>query len=481
MNDAQTFDYWLKQVTEKDMPVMSRTASEIAKLTEGDQGHVSTVCDLILQDAAMTMHVLRLTESAYHMRRNRSNTISRALVMLGFEEVRSICLSLAVFRPLLESNAHRELPNEMARAFHAALQAMLLAVNKGIPSAEEIMIAALMHNLGEMVFWCFGGEKAELLYEEIHINGLAPAEAQWKVLGFPLSQLTAELGKKWGLGDLLQTSLIGDESSDSRIAAIKLGHRIAQAAPHGWDSAEISAVFEEVAEFIKQPVEAVRQIVEQQSTEAASMAKACGATIAAKRIPQPSRRQAKNSPAPKKKTLQEVKFFEPNQLLCMQMLGDTLSMVESGKNLTEIIETILYGICHGVGMDRALFAKVSPNGRFLTPRAIHEAQDSSLKEEFNFELNYDCPSAFEEVIETQKPIWVSENDPDCLSDRIFKAAQTRAFFCAPAIVGGQTIGLLYADRMPSKRSLDKELFAGFRQLSMQLNLLLDALAKQKKS
>ena len=482
--DKKTFQQWVQQVTEKDMPVLSRTAAEISKLTEGDDSPISAICDLILQDAAMTMHVLRLTDSAYHMRRNRSNSISRALVMLGYEEVRSICLSLAVFRPLLSSKAHQELPNEMARAFHASLQAMQLAITKGIPSAEEVMIAALMHNLGEMVFWCFGKEHAEMLYQEIYANNLSPEEAQWKVIGFPLNQLTAELGKKWGLGELLQNVLIGDESSDPRIAAVKLGHRFAQAAEKGWQSEECKTVLQEIAQFTNQPIETLLPAMEQQTAEAVNMAKACGATVAAKRIPQP---QAQLSAAPTASCTpnQNVAYYQPNQLLCMQILGETLSMIDSGHGLSEIINKIVTGICKGVGMDRAVFAKVSPNGRFLNIRFSHQVQPSQLQEQFSFELSRGKQHIFSRIMESQKPIWVSSDNKNeleqLLSPALFEALGTDTFFCSPVIVGGESVGILYADRALSKRPLDKEAFAGFRQLGMQLNLLLDSLGKQAKS
>ena len=63
--------------------------------------------------------------------------------------------------------------------------------------------------------------------------------------------------------------------------------------------------------------------------------------------------------------------------------------------------------------------------------------------------------------------------PDSISDVIGKGE----FFLGPTVVDGQAIGIFYADRHESGRSLDSEAFEAFKQLSLQANITLEYLGK----
>ena len=63
----------------------------------------------------------------------------------------------------------------MARSFHAAVQARWAIQRKGEQQGEEVFIAALLSRVGEMAFWCFGGEQAQAL-EHLRAQGRLQAE-----------------------------------------------------------------------------------------------------------------------------------------------------------------------------------------------------------------------------------------------------------------------------------------------------------------
>ena len=58
---------------------------------------VSRVAEIISQDQALTAKVLHLVNSAFYGYSKHINTISRAVVILGFQAVRSAALAISVF------------------------------------------------------------------------------------------------------------------------------------------------------------------------------------------------------------------------------------------------------------------------------------------------------------------------------------------------------------------------------------------------
>ena len=485
--NARGLEYWLERLTEQELPAMSATAQEIAKLTANDDSsHVSRLADIILQDAAMTMHILRLTDSAYHLPRKRANTVSRALIMLGFNEVRSICLSIGLIGPMVRKKAHRRLVDEMARSFHASVQAMMLAVQRGDRSPEEVMIAALLRNLGEMSFWCFGEEMADDLGYEMEKPGIAAEEAQIRVLGFPLRDLTAAMGEKWGLGETLQAALKPDRANDPRVRAISLGHKLACAVEKGWDCDEVQSVIKEMAAFANVAVENLRPLVEQHAADAVQVAENYGAYGAAERIPLPTVDDSGQAPVGAANHDQaksaETAFLQPDPVFQFKILRDILSMLERGTTVSEVTEAVLSGIYQGIGMDRAVFAVLSPNGKYVRARSALGIGQLSLIEKFKFSVETRRPCIFNHVLTEKKPLWVSDQGDTrfkpLLAEATIGAIGDRPFFLAPIVVDSQPIGVVFADRSVSNRLLDAESFESFKQFVMQAGLVLEHLGQR---
>jgi c-di-GMP-related signal transduction protein len=63
---------------------------------------------VVLKDAAMTARVLKLANSAhYNTTGQKFSTISRAIMMLGFDTVRSMCLTVSLIDSLVHG-IHRD-------------------------------------------------------------------------------------------------------------------------------------------------------------------------------------------------------------------------------------------------------------------------------------------------------------------------------------------------------------------------------------
>ena len=82
---------------------------------------------------------------------------------------------------------------EMARSFHAAAQARAFAQQHKDPAPEEVFIATLLCNLGQMAFWSASGKQGEQLSAALQKPGVNVDQVEEEVLGFKLSQLTLGL------------------------------------------------------------------------------------------------------------------------------------------------------------------------------------------------------------------------------------------------------------------------------------------------
>ena len=159
-----SLEAWIQRIGEQEMPIFGRTVQEIVSVSQDSETSASEMAQAVLRDSAMTAKVLRLANSSYYNpARNHVSTISRAVVLLGFDTVRSMCLSIALIDSLTQGQQREQVIQEMARSLHAAVQARNVALQRHDSSPEEVFVAALLYRLGDMAFWCFGGEHADAL------------------------------------------------------------------------------------------------------------------------------------------------------------------------------------------------------------------------------------------------------------------------------------------------------------------------------
>lgn len=286
-NHPHGLNAWLDRIRDQELPIFGRTAEQIRALTDSDKAAVSQLADAILRDPGMTAKLLRIANSViFNTSGIQITTVSRAVVMLGFDMVRQVALSVAFVDALLRGPVRERVLREMARACHAAVQARWLAARRHDSQQEEVFIAALLYRFGEMAFWCFAGETGDALDEALRLDPQFPGDVEQSLLGFRLHQLTAALTRDWRVSPLLQSVLKGGYSKRSREQAVVLAFRLAEGSEGGWATERARARLKEAADYLQVPTEDIVETILKNAVEAATIAEYYGAGDAVRFIPQ---------------------------------------------------------------------------------------------------------------------------------------------------------------------------------------------------
>ena len=112
---------WVRRINDMEMPALAGVIRELNQLTEDENSDAEQLAQVILKDVSITSQVLRVANSVqYNPTAKPISTISRAAIFIGFTEIKSICLSVAVIDTLLKKNPRNHLMELIARSFHAA-------------------------------------------------------------------------------------------------------------------------------------------------------------------------------------------------------------------------------------------------------------------------------------------------------------------------------------------------------------------------
>lgn len=473
---------WVKKLGDSGMPVFANTARELGRISRSKESNAAELARVVLQDAAMTARLLRVANSPiFNPMRSSISTVSRAVIVLGFDEVRSICMSIAIVETMTKGRQRQRVIEEMAKSFHAAVQARCFAKKHKDSSPEEVFIATLLYRLGDLAFWAFAGDSAQKLdaaIQQREPSGEKLQKIQHEVLGFALQDLTLGLSKEWNLGELLDQSLRGESNKNPRANNVMLGCELAATAANGWDAPGVTTLLKRIAENLYLPLEEVVDMVKNNAREAAEAAAMYGAASAGEHIPVTGKKSSKSGSGENEKNgAGEQKFLEPDAMLQLNILRELSTLMDDKPNFNLILEMVLEGIYRGIGMDRTLFALRTPDHRFVMGRYALGTDHEALRTQFQIETVVGKTNLLTSILDSKQSVWVggdkhSDVDSRLLTPEILAITKGSPFFITPIEIRGKVLGIFYADRQPSGRPLDKESFNNFKHFAQQGNLAL---------
>ncbi|EXI85649.1 MAG: Serine/threonine-protein kinase PrkC [Candidatus Accumulibacter sp. BA-94] len=203
-NDARqsTIDFLLRRMRHKsDFPALSESVSAINRITTAENQSVSQLANTILKDFSLTNKILRMVNSAYYQQAGGGNisTVSRAVVVLGLDAVRSMAITVLLLEHLQNTDNADQLKDEFLRANLAGVLARDIGSSvAGRPESEEAFICSMFHNLGRLLSqYYFPEESAEIRRVLLQRNCAEDAAAQ-QVLGISFADLGMAIAQTWG-------------------------------------------------------------------------------------------------------------------------------------------------------------------------------------------------------------------------------------------------------------------------------------------
>jgi HD-like signal output (HDOD) protein len=261
----QDIETWVLFFTNNSLPVLRVTRRRIEEMRANlDRVDARELARIILQDPIMTVRVLAFIQPM----RGRSlqhdiTTIASAVMMAGIEPFFRRFDELLIVEDQLKGQNSQVLLGILQiirRAQRAADYAQEWALWRHDISMEEIRIAALLHDLAEILLWSSAPKLGlEIVARQQATPGLRSAEAQKQVLGFTFQELQLALCKVWHLPELLQHLIDDDNVDQARVKNVALAVRLARHSAHGWDDPALPDDYREIGQLLNITPEAVRQ------------------------------------------------------------------------------------------------------------------------------------------------------------------------------------------------------------------------------
>ena len=198
-----------RMLDREDFPVFSQTLSALNQASSSETDSLTSISNSILKDYSLTNKVLRLVNSVYYNRGgDKIGTISRAVVMLGINRVRSIAATLMLFDHLQNRQQVSQLKEAAVMSLFSGLVANDLASSLGIPNQEEAFLCAMLQQLGKMLVRFYLPDESQAIAQLVEQEGLDETRAVSRVLDSSYAKLGIAVAREWGFPDLITDSML---------------------------------------------------------------------------------------------------------------------------------------------------------------------------------------------------------------------------------------------------------------------------------
>lgn len=237
-------DAWVIFFSDAQMPILRQTARRLEEAHQNiDRVNGRDIAAIVLQDPLLAIRVLAFIQAfkGKHLRSDIT-TIGNAIMMLGVEPFFSKFETPLTIESLLkgEPQALLGVLQVIRRVQRASHYAHAWAFERHDMNVEEVALAALLHDLAEILLWCFAPKLAIAIRDSQKADKtLRSVIAQEQVLGIRLFDMQLALCNAWHLPELLRTLMDDANAHLPRVQNVTLAVNLARHSINDWRDAAL--------------------------------------------------------------------------------------------------------------------------------------------------------------------------------------------------------------------------------------------------
>ena len=224
------------------LPTLPSVYSNLQSAMRDPSISTDKISKIISSDQASAVKILRVANSPFYGFRGKIDTITQALLYLGFEEVKNIVFSLSVMNIFEKDKRTFPLkPMDLwAHSIGAGMATRLIGQAAGVKNVENYFLAGIFHDIGKVVLLNFAQQEYLKALQIVESKNCLIREAEKEVFGEDHSHVGKLLAEKWKLPNSICDSInhhhlgIIENENKLLVASVHLGSIIARALELGY-------------------------------------------------------------------------------------------------------------------------------------------------------------------------------------------------------------------------------------------------------
>ncbi len=483
-----------------DLPIFSASVNRISKISENPDSDAMQLSMEVMKDASLSVKMLRLSNSVHYNRgQSKIGSISQAVMVLGFDTIKNISLSLKLLDSLSQGDHELDMNSMLVHAYLSAAFMRELAIKAGVDNIEQSYLCGLMHNLGEMIVAYAMPDQYMAVVRLCEEEGKRWPAAQREVLSCGLDDIAQDLLSDWGFPTEIKNTL-GVQKQPSKevsssaefnrfipnLASQVMGALYAKPYRHSQSLAEVLAQLKKVTGM---DGDVIRSALNKAFEMGCHLAKEFNLN---KKLLSPRVMESGDSARDRiakqfayyAQSIEnsvdladerEMSMTKSDPALLLQTVNEMTEMMMQRADINQIFMKLMEGLCKGAGFCRVALCLLSPKRDQYAARIVIGKGSESLKSFIKFPVNRDT-DLFSKVIFADKTLHVVDAmEPKwrAFLPRDFEQKTGVNNFVVAAFGDSKKpLGMFYADMHSSNTPVSKSQFESFKQLVNHARLAL---------
>jgi putative nucleotidyltransferase with HDIG domain len=187
--------------TIKDIPTLPTIVFELNQHLRNPETSIATISETIERDQAMALKILKLVNSAFYGFKSRVSDVRHAVVLLGFNAVRNVVVSVSVINALPKNILFQDFEMDAfwKHSLAVAVTSKNIAQKAGGDSPDNCFVGGLLHDVGKVIMAQYFQDLFVKVWTCMQKECLSFFEAEQQELPIDHARIGAHLAGRWAL------------------------------------------------------------------------------------------------------------------------------------------------------------------------------------------------------------------------------------------------------------------------------------------
>ena len=199
-------------MTASDLPTIPVVATKVMQLIENESATAEELAKVVASDPAVAARVLKISNSSFYGCQRQIQTLSHAIVVLGFATLKSLVVAASVKQVYQPYGLTEKMLWE--HSFGAGLASRIIAKESRLVSEEEAFLGGLFHDIGKIIMNTMNSTQFQDVMQRCYNDGLTFEEAERQVYSYTHSEVGGLVIKKWNFPGILMHAVLNHHTFD---------------------------------------------------------------------------------------------------------------------------------------------------------------------------------------------------------------------------------------------------------------------------
>jgi len=183
-----------------NLPTLPTILQKIIDLTERRSANAHDLGRLLSKDPSISAVILKLVNSAYYGNLRHIASIDHAIVLLGFQMIKTIAMGVTIYGDRTGSGGRFDREKFWQHSLGTASLARVIATEAALPDhldGDTVFLSGLLHDVGKVILDNYFPDDYGRVTEIVAERGVWIGVAEREVMGLDHAEAGYHLARKW--------------------------------------------------------------------------------------------------------------------------------------------------------------------------------------------------------------------------------------------------------------------------------------------